>query len=197
MTDHDGPSDDRTRPVRLRKADLPPETERIPTTPETQRFQRPPETESAAPSTYYSPPGQYAPEPQYHQPPQQPHDPMQPQFQQHRPQPHQPLPAYGPPRPMAPAPVYNSAMVATGRPAASGAVVAIAWILALGTFLYLLPWAVAATRNKSNQGGIFVVNFFLGWSFIGWIVALVMACGTDPQSNVVVVNRSSSQHYYG
>lgn len=191
MTDHDGPSDDTTRPVRLRKTDPPSETERIPTTPETQRFQRPSDPRSAAPSSYYSPPGQYAPEPQVHPPMPQPqfHQPML------RP-PAPPMQAHGSPRPVAPPPAYNSTMVATGRPGPSGAVVAIAWILAVVSLFYLLPWAIAATRNKSNQGGIFILNFFLGWSFIGWVIALVMACGTDPQSNVVVVNQTTSQHYY-
>lgn len=186
MTDHDGRSDDTTQPVRLRKDDPQAATERIPATPETQRFERP-----ATPSTYYSPPGQYAPEPvqqQYPAPQQQFHPPIQ----QH---PAPPMQSYGPPRPMAP-PAYNSTVVATGRPPASGAVVAVAWILAVVTSFYLVPWAVAATRNKSNQGGIFLLNFFLGWTVIGWIIALIMACGADHQSNVVVVNQSTSQHFY-
>ena len=25
-------------------------------------------------------------------------------------------------------------------------------------------------------GGVLVVNFFLGWTFVGWVVALAMAC---------------------
>lgn len=57
----------------------------------------------------------------------------------------------------------------------SGAVVAIAWVIAVLTFLYMLPWAVAVTRGRSNQAAIGLLNFFLGWSLVGWIVALVMA----------------------
>lgn len=182
MSEHNGPSDDATQPVRLRKDSQPEHTERIPTAPDTQRFQQSPE-----PSTYSTPPGHYGsppPAPVRHQsmPPQGP------------PGPQYPMQPYAP-QPMGPPPAYNS-VVMTGRPGPSGAVVAIAWILAVVTFFYLLPWAIAATRNKSNQGGIFLLNFFLGWSFVGWVIALVMACGTDPQSNVVVVNQSSSQHYY-
>lgn len=52
----------------------------------------------------------------------------------------------------------------------------IAWLLALITVGYMLPWAVAATRGKSNHGAIAVLDLFLGWSLIGWIIALVMAC---------------------
>jgi hypothetical protein len=52
----------------------------------------------------------------------------------------------------------------------------IAWVLTLLTVGYMLPWAIAATRGKSNAGAIGVLNFFVGWTVIGWIAALVMAC---------------------
>ncbi len=54
--------------------------------------------------------------------------------------------------------------------------VAIAWVITLLTLGYMLPWAVAATRGKSNSGAIALLNFLLGWTFIGWLAALVMAC---------------------
>ena len=60
----------------------------------------------------------------------------------------------------------------------NGLVTVIAWVLAVLTLTYMLPWAVAATRGKSNQGAIAVLNLLLGWTLIGWIVALVMACGS-------------------
>jgi hypothetical protein len=52
-----------------------------------------------------------------------------------------------------------------------------AWVLAVLTLGYLFPWAVAASRGKSNSAAIALVNLFAGWSVIGWVVALVMACG--------------------
>jgi Superinfection immunity protein len=58
----------------------------------------------------------------------------------------------------------------------SGAVLAIAWVCAVLTLGYMLPWAVAATRGRSNQAAVGLLNFFPGWSLIGWIVSLVMAC---------------------
>ena len=36
--------------------------------------------------------------------------------------------------------------------------------------------AIAESRGKSNSLAIGLVNFLLGWTLIGWIVALVMAC---------------------
>lgn len=53
-----------------------------------------------------------------------------------------------------------------------------AWIIAVVTLGYMLPWAVAATRGKSNAGAIGWINLLLGWSVVGWIVALVMACSS-------------------
>ena len=51
-----------------------------------------------------------------------------------------------------------------------------AWVLTVLTLLYFLPWAVAATRGKSNSWAVGLVNLLVGWTLIGWIVALVMAC---------------------
>ena len=45
-----------------------------------------------------------------------------------------------------------------------------------GIALYLLPTIVAVARGKKNILGIVLVNILLGWTFVGWIVALVWAC---------------------
>lgn len=39
-----------------------------------------------------------------------------------------------------------------------------------------MPWAIAATRQKSNTLAIGLLNFLVGWTIIGWIAAAVMAC---------------------
>ena len=39
--------------------------------------------------------------------------------------------------------------------------------------LYFLPTIIALLRRHRNALAIFLLNFFLGWSFIGWVVALV------------------------
>ena len=64
----------------------------------------------------------------------------------------------------------------TDQTPASGAVVAIAWVCAVCTLGYMLPWAVAATRGRSNQLAVGLINLLLGWSLTGWIVSLVIAC---------------------
>jgi hypothetical protein len=48
--------------------------------------------------------------------------------------------------------------------------------LFLGCF-YFLPTIVALVRKLRSIGPTIVVNLFLGWTFIGWVVALAMAFG--------------------
>ena len=48
-------------------------------------------------------------------------------------------------------------------------------VLSLG---YLLPWAIAIGRDHQSQWGIALLNVLLGWTLIGWIVALVWGMGT-------------------
>ncbi|MBY0421233.1 MAG: superinfection immunity protein [Parvularculaceae bacterium] len=43
--------------------------------------------------------------------------------------------------------------------------------------LYFLPIIVAASRGHPGRGGVFVLNLFLGWTLVGWVVALAWAAG--------------------
>jgi FtsH-binding integral membrane protein len=43
---------------------------------------------------------------------------------------------------------------------------------------YFLPWMVAWVRSHHNSGAIGVLNLLLGWTFVGWVIALVWACTT-------------------
>ena len=42
-------------------------------------------------------------------------------------------------------------------------------------FVYLLPSFVALQRKHANTTAICVLNILIGWSFIGWVAALVWA----------------------
>lgn len=44
---------------------------------------------------------------------------------------------------------------------------------------YFTPAIVASRRRVTNAGSVFVVDLFLGWTVIGWIVALAMALRTS------------------
>jgi putative effector of murein hydrolase LrgA (UPF0299 family) len=58
----------------------------------------------------------------------------------------------------------------------AGAIHSSAFLLALA--LYFVPSIVAVARKVTHQGSVIVINLFLGWTFIGWVVALAMACRT-------------------
>ncbi len=51
--------------------------------------------------------------------------------------------------------------------------------IGIGFVLYFLPSIIALVRSKRDTFSIFLLNFFLGWTFIGWIVALVWATKHD------------------
>lgn len=51
--------------------------------------------------------------------------------------------------------------------------------IGFGTALYFLPSIIALARSKRDLLAIFLLNLFLGWSVIGWIVALVWAAKND------------------
>src|ERR1700677_4724816 len=65
----------------------------------------------------------------------------------------------------------------------------------LGTFLlvfciipYFLPTIIAFARKKDNAGGVFALNFFLGWTFIGWIASLIwgLSSNTRPPARPIL-----------
>jgi len=45
--------------------------------------------------------------------------------------------------------------------------------------VYLIPSIIAIARNKVNWPAILVLNLFLGWTIVGWVVALVWSIAVD------------------
>jgi hypothetical protein len=52
-------------------------------------------------------------------------------------------------------------------------------IFGFGFLFYFLPSIIAAARSKRDLVSIFVLNLLLGWTAIGWVIALVWALKTD------------------
>jgi hypothetical protein len=48
-------------------------------------------------------------------------------------------------------------------------------ILLAPIVIYYLPWMVAEGRRHRNRGFILFLNAALGWTLLGWIVALIWA----------------------
>lgn len=76
---------------------------------------------------------------------------------------------------------YPQRVVVTDQQTSSAGVV-VSWVFTVLTLGYFLPWAIAETRGRSNSLAIGLLNFLLGWTLIGWIVALVMACGSHQRA---------------
>ena len=47
---------------------------------------------------------------------------------------------------------------------------------AIGLTIYLIPTFVACKKKSPKKTAAILLNIFLGWSLIGWIIALVLAC---------------------
>lgn len=71
------------------------------------------------------------------------------------------------------------------------------WLFILLLFfpLYFLPAIIAKARKNSNTTGIFVLNLFLGWTFIGWIAAWIWAFSSGSKQSPTVIVNNTSQAY--
>jgi hypothetical protein len=53
--------------------------------------------------------------------------------------------------------------------------------------LYWLPTIVAVIRHTHSALGIAALNFFFGWTGIGWVLALIWALGAGSNERVIVI----------
>jgi hypothetical protein len=47
--------------------------------------------------------------------------------------------------------------------------------------IHFLPTIIAALRNSRHIVLIFLLNLFLSWTVIGWIIALIWAFTSEPK----------------
>jgi Superinfection immunity protein len=47
--------------------------------------------------------------------------------------------------------------------------------------IHFLPTIIAALRGSRSVVGIFLLNLFLGWTVIGWVIALIWAFRAEPK----------------
>jgi hypothetical protein len=69
--------------------------------------------------------------------------------------------------------------------------------LGIGLFLmilfipYWIPTIIAFVRKHPSRGGILALNFFFGWTFVGWVVSLAWALSDNSVragQHTVIVN---------
>jgi len=63
----------------------------------------------------------------------------------------------------------------------------------IGAGVYFVPTFIAFARNKSNKIAILALNFFLGWSVLGWVISLIWALTNEAQPQQVVVYQQMPQ----
>jgi len=57
-------------------------------------------------------------------------------------------------------------------------------IFVVGLALYFLPSVVG--DKKANRWAIFTLNLLAGWTIVGWIIAMVWACSSEPSEKPVL-----------
>jgi Superinfection immunity protein len=72
-------------------------------------------------------------------------------------------------------------------------IVVVAACLVLGAFIYLLPAIIAYDRLHPQKQAIFALNLLLGWSFLGWAVAMVWAW-TNRQASIADLGVKGDSH---
>jgi hypothetical protein len=73
--------------------------------------------------------------------------------------------------------------VLAGAPSSVGKIAALITGLVLVGFLfwfYFLPALIARERSHPNVEAIFAINLLLGWTLVGWVVALAWALPRAP-----------------
>jgi hypothetical protein len=65
--------------------------------------------------------------------------------------------------------------------------------LFFAVLLYFLPTIIG--HGKRDSAGIFLVNLLFGWTGVGWIIALLWACASEPRVSTVLVPAGSSRYF--
>ena len=55
-------------------------------------------------------------------------------------------------------------------------IIVIAVLVIIGIVIYLIPSIIAFRRDTASRWVIFLVNVFLGWTLLIWLVTLIWAC---------------------
>jgi cell division protein FtsW (lipid II flippase) len=85
-------------------------------------------------------------------------------------------------------------ILADSSTAAGGAIGGLIFLCAL-LAAYMIPTIVAHVRHVKDFGSVVVVNVLLGWTFIGWVVALAMAMRTPPVTDIRITKMDINSAY--
>ncbi len=60
--------------------------------------------------------------------------------------------------------------------------------------LYFLPSILAISKHKKNNSAIFIVNFFLGWTLVGWMIALIWSLEDEKKIGKNTLPEKNNSH---
>ncbi len=60
----------------------------------------------------------------------------------------------------------------------------VAIIFVISLFVYFLPTTFAEVRKHTKTSSIFVINLFLGWTLIGWVICLAWSLSENNNKKV-------------
>jgi hypothetical protein len=63
----------------------------------------------------------------------------------------------------------------------------------LGLALYLLPTIIGIVRrDKANVWQVAIINVAFGWTFVGWVIALIMSASNKGHNPSLVVTQHTT-----
>jgi len=77
----------------------------------------------------------------------------------------------------------TKAMLAAATSMSLCAIVSIAFVVILGLIAWSIPIVIAMYRGHPDTAGISLVTLLLGWTGIGWILALVWSVKSFPRTS--------------
>src|SRR6266568_2378630 len=74
------------------------------------------------------------------------------------------------------------------------ATVVVTELVAMSAAMYVLPVIIGCIRRVPDLGSVIVINILLGWTLVGWVVALALALrsAASPHPVVQVVQNAPS-----
>ena len=88
----------------------------------------------------------------------------------------------------------EKAMSRAGASAAGGmSLLCVGFIVLASLFFTFIPGMIASARGHDSQLAIWLVCFLLGWTGIGWIVALIWSFASTGHTTTVIVERERSR----
>ena len=58
--------------------------------------------------------------------------------------------------------------------------------------IFLLPTFIALVRDHHNKVALIVTNLLLGWTGVGWVVALILAFTNRKETSIVIHNTNGA-----